>query len=180
MTALPSGGRPSQRSLGSANSARSCSRLPLSQATSDNATHPRWRGFRVVSAPPMRTPRTRDTGWYPARSSSATLACGVNWRCPASSESVGDGPCVDSALAGDVGQGQSGRGELSRVSEDLVVPRSRFVGAGDTVAVEVAGHGGAVDAELDGELADGRAGAAMRLSMSVGERRRWAGFDNRP
>ena len=39
-----------------------------------------------------------------------------------------------------------------------VVPCGPFALARDTVPVEVAGHGGSVDAELDGELADGGAG----------------------
>jgi len=41
--------------------------------------------------------------------------------------------------------------------EDLVVPRGLFAVVRDTVAVEVAGHGGSVDAELDGELGEGGA-----------------------
>ena len=78
------------------------------------------------------------------------------------SEAVGDGLCVDSELVGDVGQRPSSRVELSRMPEDLVVPRPQFAVASDTVAVEVARHGGAVGAELDGQLADGRAGLIRR------------------
>jgi hypothetical protein len=56
--------------------------------------------------------------------------------------------------------------------EDLVVPIPLFVVASDTVAVDVAGQGGAVDAQLDGELADGRAGLIRRdqvVDVGAGE-----------
>jgi len=85
-------------------------------------------------------------------------------RCPASSgshddagasEAVGDGLCVDPELVGDVGQRQSGRIHLGGFPEDVVVPYGQFAVARDTVAVEVAGDGPSVDAELDGELVDG-------------------------
>ena len=81
----------------------------------------------------------------------------MNTRCPASSgslgdacasEAVADGLCVDPELVGDVGQRQSTCGELSRLLEDLVVPCPLFAVAGDAVAVEVAGDGGSLDAEL--------------------------------
>ena len=51
--------------------------------------------------------------------------------------------------------------------EDLVVPRRLFVVASDTVAVEVAGHGGAVDAELDGKLADGMLPKAAAIEAAI-------------
>ena len=59
---------------------------------------------------------------------------------------------------GDVGQRRSGRVELGCLLEDDGVPCRLFAVARDTVAVEVAGDGGSVDAEVDGELADGGAG----------------------
>ena len=59
---------------------------------------------------------------------------------------------------GDLGQRQSGRVELGCLLEGLVVPCRLFAVARDTVAVEVAGDGGAIDVELDGELVDGGAG----------------------
>ena len=42
--------------------------------------------------------------------------------------------------------------------EGSVVPCSLFTAARDAVAVEVACHGGSMDAEVDGELADGGTG----------------------
>ena len=77
---------------------------------------------------------------------------------PCSSESVRDSLCVDPELVGDVGERRSGCIQLRRFVEDLVVPCSPFA-VGGTVAVEVAGDGGSMDAELDGEVADG--GAAL-------------------
>jgi hypothetical protein len=91
---------------------------------------------------------------------------GVNARAPTSSrphgdsrssESVGDGLRVDSESVGDVGQRQSGRVQLGGFLEGLIVPDGLFVVAWDAAAVEVGGHGGAVDVELRGELADGGA-----------------------
>jgi hypothetical protein len=70
--------------------------------------------------------------------------------------------CVDPELVGDVGQGQSGRVELGCSLEVPVAPRLLFAVARDTVAVEVSRHGGSVDAEVDGELADGGAGLVGR------------------
>ena len=78
------------------------------------------------------------------------------------SEAVGNGLCVDPELIGDVCQRPSGRVDLGCLVEDLDVPRPLLVVASDTVTVEVAGHGGAVDAELGGELADGGAGLRRR------------------
>ena len=52
---------------------------------------------------------------------------------------------------------RSGRVELGRLGEDLFVSCRLFAMARDTAAVQVAGDGGSVDAEVDGELADGRA-----------------------
>jgi len=91
---------------------------------------------------------------------------GVNTRRPAASWSHGDacatepvrnGLCVDPELVGDVGQRHSGRVELYCLREGRVVPCRLFAVARDTVAVEVAGDGRSVDAELDGELVDGDA-----------------------
>ena len=65
-------------------------------------------------------------------------------------ESVGDGLCVDPEPLGDVGKRPSARVLLGSFLQDLVVPCRLFATARDTVAVEVAGHGGAVDVELDG------------------------------
>jgi hypothetical protein len=65
--------------------------------------------------------------------------------------------CVDTEPVGNVSQRQSGRVELGRLGEDLVVPCRLFAVARDTAAVQVAGDGGSVDAELDGESADGGA-----------------------
>lgn len=70
------------------------------------------------------------------------------------SEAVGDGLCVDPEPVGNFGQRRSGRVELGRSCEVLVVPCRLFTMAWNTVAVEVAGNGGAVDTELGRELAD--------------------------
>jgi hypothetical protein len=60
---------------------------------------------------------------------------------------------------GNVGERRSGCIDLRRFLEDLVVPCGLFAVARDTLAVEVAGDGGSVDGELDGELTDARAGS---------------------
>ena len=77
-----------------------------------------------------------------------------------SSESVRNGLCVHSEMAGDLGKRRSGYMQLRRGVEDLVVPCGLLAVARDTVAVKVAGHGGSVDAELDAEFLDGDAGPA--------------------
>ena len=73
--------------------------------------------------------------------------------CPLS-ETIGDRLRVDPELAGDVGKRQSGSVQIGCFFEGLVVPDGLFATARNALAVEVAGHGGSVDAELGGELVD--------------------------
>lgn len=66
------------------------------------------------------------------------------------SEADGDGLFVNPELVGNVRQ--SGRVEIGRSFEVLVVPCPLFAVARDTSTIEVAGDGGSVNAEIDGEL----------------------------
>ena len=73
--------------------------------------------------------------------------------------------CVDPELLADVGKRSSGYVQLRRFLEGPVVPCRLFAVARDTVAVEVVGHGGSVDAELDGKSADGGTGLIGRKEV---------------
>ena len=78
---------------------------------------------------------------------------------PGPVEPVGDGLWADAVPGRDDSERESGCVQLGRFVEGVVVPGALFVVARYLVTIKVSGDGGAMDADVSGQLADGGAGA---------------------